>query len=74
MTENIYFVDIINLDQANPALLFKILNEGIIVKGSEKAIRRLIEKASLYPDVLIELKMWSTLDPDPRLDMTIYSI
>ncbi len=65
------YVDIINLDQVNPALLFKILNEGIVIKGSEEALKKLVEKASLYPDVLIELKMWSTLDLDPRLDITV---
>jgi len=64
-------IDIIDLDYANPALLFKVLTEGVIVKGGGEALRPLAEKASLYPDALVELRLWGTLDPDPKLDAVI---
>lgn len=64
-------IDVVDLDRASPTLLFKILSEGIVVKGGEKALKKLAEKASLHPDALTELKIWGTLNPDPKLDEAI---
>ncbi|ADM27607.1 protein of unknown function DUF86 [Ignisphaera aggregans DSM 17230] len=66
-------VDVVDLDSANPILLFRILSEGILLKGGEEALRILAERASLYPDILMEIKMWSNLDPDPKPDVVIIS-
>ena len=44
----------------------------MVVKGDEKALKQLIDKASsIYPDALIELRIWSSLDLEPRLDLAV---
>jgi len=44
----------------------------VVVKGDEKALKQLVDKASsTYPDALIELRIWSSLDPEPRLDPAV---
>lgn len=62
-------VDVLILDQINPIILSKILNEGIIIKLKHEALKEQIERAQLAPDALIEFKMWASIDPD--LDKTI---
>lgn len=64
-------VDVADLDSASPTLLFRVLNEGVIIKGKGEALRVLVEKASVYPDALMELRIWGSLDPDPKPDTTI---
>jgi len=64
-------VDIVDLDCSNPVLLFKVLSEGIMIKGSGEALKQLVERASLYPDAVIELREWGTLDPEPKPDKAI---
>jgi len=66
-------VDIVDLDSANSVLLFKILSEGVLLKGGGEALKMLAVRASLYPDALIELRMWSSLDPDPMPDAAVIS-
>jgi len=64
-------IDLVDLDYASPILAFKVLSEGIVVKGNAEALRELAEKAFLYPDAVVEVRRWSSLDPDPRLDKTV---
>jgi len=64
-------IDLVDLDYASPILTFRVLSEGIVVKGSVEALRELAGKASLYPDAMVEVRRWSSLDPDPRLDKTV---
>ena len=49
-------IGIVDLDTVNLALLYRIFNDGIIIKD-EKNVSGLIEEASMYPDALIELRM-----------------
>jgi len=64
-------VDIVDMDDASPILLYRILSEGIVIKGNREALRRLAEKASEYPDAMLEIMAWSTLDPDPKPDRAV---
>jgi len=64
-------IDLVDLDYASPILTFKVLSEGIVIKGSVEALRELAEKASLYSDTMVEVRQWSSLDPNPRLDKTV---
>jgi len=65
------FIDIVDLDQAHPILLARIMKEGIIVKKDDECMRQLIERAARSLDALITLKMWCTLDPEPKPDKAI---
>jgi uncharacterized protein YutE (UPF0331/DUF86 family) len=56
-------VDITLLDQANPAMLLKILREGVVVKMRPEALRQLLQRAQQTQDALAELKQWAVLDP-----------
>jgi len=47
-------------------MISKILKDGIIIKAQPKIIEELSQKA---PDVIMEIKQWSSLDP--KLDKTI---
>jgi uncharacterized protein YutE (UPF0331/DUF86 family)/predicted nucleotidyltransferase len=62
-------VDVTILDQANPILLSRILNEGIVIKLQPEALKQQSEKAQRAPDALIEFKMWSAIDA--KIDKTI---
>ena len=62
-------VDVVSMNQCNPILLSRILGEGVLIKGEPEAIEKLLEKAQRSPDAIIELKMWSNIDP--KLDKTI---
>jgi len=64
-------IDVVDLEDANPVLLFKVLNEGVVIKGDENALMPLREKTAVYPDVAAELRMWSALDPNPKPDRAI---
>jgi uncharacterized protein YutE (UPF0331/DUF86 family)/predicted nucleotidyltransferase len=66
-------IDIVDVDRANPLLLLKVLKEGVVVKGSNEDLKYLEEKAFLYPDALVELREWGTLDPNPKPDRSILS-
>lgn len=66
-------VDVLDLDHAPPPLLFKVLREGVVVKGDVQALKEQAERIRFYPDILIELRGWSTLDPNPKPDRTILS-
>jgi len=50
-------------------MISKILKDGIIIKAQPKIIEELSQKAQQAPDVIMEIKQWSTLDP--KLDKTI---
>jgi uncharacterized protein YutE (UPF0331/DUF86 family)/predicted nucleotidyltransferase len=63
------FIDATILDQANPILLSRILNEGIIIKLQPEVLKQQLERAQRAPDALIEFKMWSAIDP--KIDKTI---
>jgi uncharacterized protein YutE (UPF0331/DUF86 family)/predicted nucleotidyltransferase len=62
-------VDVVSISQCGPILLSRILGEGIVIKGQPEAIEKLLEKAQQSPDALIELRMWSKLDP--KIDKAI---
>ncbi|QOJ79741.1 DUF86 domain-containing protein [Infirmifilum lucidum] len=66
-------IDIVDLGGAKPLLLFKVLKEGVVVKGSEDALMKLLEKALLGTDQLMETRLWGTLDPEPKVDEVIIS-
>jgi uncharacterized protein YutE (UPF0331/DUF86 family)/predicted nucleotidyltransferase len=62
-------VDVVSMNQCNPIFLSRILEEGVLIKGEPEAIEKLLEKAQRSPDAIIELRMWSNIDP--KLDKTI---
>jgi uncharacterized protein YutE (UPF0331/DUF86 family)/predicted nucleotidyltransferase len=62
-------VDVVSMNQCNPIFLSRILREGVLIKGEPEAVEKLLEKAQRSPDAIIELRMWSNIDP--KLDKTI---
>ncbi len=64
-------IDIVDLNTAKPALLMRVLKEGIVLKGDPKALRRLYEEAFRGADQLIEVRMWAIMDPEPKTDKAI---
>ena len=65
------FVDVVDLDHAHPQLLLNVLREGLVVKGGEEELESFVRRAEFYPDALIELREWGTLDPNPKPDKAI---
>ena len=65
------FVDVVDLDHAHPQLLLNVLREGLVVKGGEEELESFVRRAAFYPDALIELREWGTLDPNPKPDKAI---
>lgn len=64
-------IDVIDLDYAKPILLLKILKEGIVLKGNPETLKKLYEKASRGIEQLIEIKLWSNLDPEPKINKIV---
>ncbi|MEM2123100.1 MAG: HepT-like ribonuclease domain-containing protein [Candidatus Bathyarchaeia archaeon] len=64
-------VDVVDIDRAPIHLLWRILKEGIVVKGSEAAVEELEKRVEPYPDLLAETKHWMNVDPDPKVDKII---
>ena len=65
------FIDVIDLDEAKPLLLLRILKDGVVLKGDLGKLEELYEEASEGIDQLIEVKLWASLDPEPRVDKAI---
>lgn len=61
-------IDIVDLERAGPALLWRILRSGMIIKGDESTIRDIRAKAERYPDIAIDVRTWMTFDLNPKLD------
>jgi uncharacterized protein YutE (UPF0331/DUF86 family)/predicted nucleotidyltransferase len=68
---NEYKVDVVDLDDAPPYMLWSILNDSTLVKGSERSLNELYEKAAYAADQAIELKTWAGLDPEPKVSKAI---
>jgi len=64
-------IDIVDLEKANPVLLWKILSHGIIIKGDENFIKDLKKRIRYYLDIVTEVSMWINLDPEPKPDRFI---
>ncbi|RLF09543.1 MAG: hypothetical protein DRJ98_07965 [Thermoprotei archaeon] len=64
-------IDIIDLSEAKPLLLLKILKDGVALKGGLKELEKLHEEASRGADQLIEVKHWATLDPEPEVNKAV---
>jgi len=64
-------VDVVDLDEAKPILLLRILREGVILKGDQERLTELFERASRGIDQLIEVRQWAVLDPEPRVDKAV---
>lgn len=65
------FIDIVDLSEAKPLLLIKILGEGIVLKGDSRKLEELYEEASKGIDQLIEVRRWANLDPAPEVDKAV---
>ncbi|MBS7646134.1 DUF86 domain-containing protein [Candidatus Bathyarchaeota archaeon] len=64
-------VDVVDIDQAPIHLLWRMLKEGILVKGDGAALEGLRRRVEAYPDLLAEAKRWINLDPDPKVDKMV---
>lgn len=64
-------VHIVDINQASLPLLWRILREGVVIKGDEREIESLRSMVEEYPDFLITIKEWANLDPEPKVDKAI---
>jgi len=64
-------VDVVDLSEAKPLLLLKILKDGVVLKGDLRKLERLYEGASRGVDQLIKVRHWVDLDPEPRVDKAV---
>lgn len=64
-------IDIVDLGSAKPILLLRVLEEGIVLKGDPESLARLYEEASRGVDQLTEIRLWGTLDPEPKVDKPV---
>ena len=68
---SIDMVNVIDLDDANPLLIRRILDNFIMIKGVEGDILKLKKLAERYPDIALEIERWASLDPEPKVDKMI---
>ena len=64
-------VDVVDLDRASLPLLWRILREGVVIKGEGRELEELYRRAEAYPDAKVEIEAWANLDPDPKVDKAI---
>mgnify|MGYP000147265274 CR=1 FL=1 len=65
------YVDVVDLSEAKPLLLSRILKEGVILKADPNSLKNLYDEALKSIDHLTEVKLWANLDPEPRVDKAI---
>lgn len=62
-------VDVVDIDDADVYLLWRIVKGGIVLKGDE--FLRELKRIEEYPDAAMELSRWEVWDPEPRVDKSI---
>ncbi|MHA1593227.1 MAG: type VII toxin-antitoxin system HepT family RNase toxin [Candidatus Baldrarchaeia archaeon] len=62
-------IDLVEISNVPRSLKYAIVKEGIRILGDDKQIFE--EALIFYPELQIDVRIWGSLDPDPKPDKTI---